>query len=114
MKFAVTETRELQLQTSILIFSVIFTCSNLVLFQCNVLFLKLISMYLSVQIYLQVFDQNHLVENSRKYTKHSGENANFQLNNFGTTHVDILKRISALKRTLKIGHYIEIKLDYYT
>jgi hypothetical protein len=62
---------------------------------------------------LQVFDQNHLVENNRKYTKHSGENANFQLNNFGTTHVDILKRISALKRTLKIGHHIEIKLDYY-
>ena len=94
MKFAVTETRELQLQTSSLIFSVIFTCSNLVLFQCNVLFLKLISMHLSVQIYLQVFDQNYLVENSRNYTKHSGENANFQLNNFGTTHVDILKRIS--------------------
>jgi hypothetical protein len=114
MKFAVTETRELQLQTSSLIFSVIFTCSNLVLFQCNVLFLMLISMHLSVQIYLQVFDQNYLVENSFNYTKHSGENANFQLNNFGTTHVDILKRISALKRTLKIGHYIEIKLDYYT
>jgi hypothetical protein len=48
-------------------------------------------MHLSVQIYLQVFDQNHLVENSRKYTKHSGENANFQLYNFGTTHVDIFK-----------------------
>ena len=76
------------------------------------LFLKLISMHLSVQIYLQVFDQNHLVENSRKYTEHSGENANFQLYNFGTTHID--GQVHALKRALKIAHYTGIKLDYYT
>ena len=47
MKVAIAK-RNLQFQISRLIFSVILTCNNLILFQCNVLFLKLFSMHLSV------------------------------------------------------------------